>query len=71
MPKVLKVRTANKMAQERLSEQKLIHPQTYCRIILATKIEASQLEKPTLINPGDKVLFYEISKKEFLNLNNE
>ena len=29
------------------------------------------LEKPTLINPGDKVLFYEISKKEFLNLNNE
>ena len=29
------------------------------------------LEKPTLINPGDKVLFYEISKKEFLNLKNE
>ena len=29
------------------------------------------LGKPTLINPGDKVLFYEISKKEFLNLNNE
>ena len=29
------------------------------------------LEKPTLINPGDKVLFYEISKKEFLNFNNE
>ena len=29
------------------------------------------LEKPTLINPGDKVLFYEISKKEYLNLNNE
>ena len=29
------------------------------------------LEKPMLINPGDKVLFYEISKKEFLNLNNE
>mgnify|MGYP001432098368 FL=1 len=29
------------------------------------------LEKPTLISPGDKVLFYEISKKEFLNLNNE
>ena len=27
--------------------------------------------EPTLINPGDKVLFYEISKKEFLNLNNE
>ena len=29
------------------------------------------LEKPTLINPGDRVLFYEISKKEYLNLKNE
>ena len=31
-------------------------------------IDKLNLEKPTLINPGDKVLFYEISKKEYLNL---
>ena len=34
-------------------------------------LDKLNLEKPTLINPGDKVLFYEISKKEYLNLNNE
>ena len=45
-----------------------------CNIIGNTPIKVFDklnLEKPTLINPGDKVLFYEISKKEFLNLNNE
>ena len=26
-------------------------------------------KQPTLINPGDKVLFYEINKKEYLKLN--
>ena len=27
--------------------------------------------KPTLINPGDKVLFYQISKKEYLKFNDK
>ena len=29
------------------------------------------LNKPNLINPGDEVLFYEISKKEYLKVYNE
>tara|TARA_B100002052_G_scaffold281044_1_gene289691 strand:+ start:427 stop:1107 length:681 start_codon:yes stop_codon:yes gene_type:complete len=29
----------------------------------------SKEDEPTLINPGDKVLFYQITKKEFLNWN--
>ena len=33
--------------------------------------DKSNLKRPTLINPGDNVLLYEISKKEYLNWNNE
>jgi len=31
--------------------------------------DKSKKNKPTLVNPGDKVLFYQISKKEYLNWN--
>jgi KipI family sensor histidine kinase inhibitor len=33
--------------------------------------DQSNEEQPTLINPGDKVLFYQITKKEFLNWNDK
>ena len=32
---------------------------------------STNLNKPNLINPGDEVLFYEISKKEYLKVYNE
>lgn len=31
--------------------------------------DPSNFEKPTLINPGDEVLFYEITKKDFIKFN--
>ena len=33
--------------------------------------DKSKKNNPTLINPGDKVLFYQISKKEYLNWNDK
>tara|TARA_B100001989_G_scaffold20996_1_gene12828 strand:- start:492 stop:785 length:294 start_codon:yes stop_codon:yes gene_type:complete len=32
---------------------------------------STSLNKPNLINPGDEVLFYEISKKEYFKVYNE
>ena len=32
---------------------------------------ATSFNKPNLINPGDEVLFYEISKKEYFKFYNE
>ena len=34
-----------------------------------TVFDKSNLNNPSLINPGDKISFYKISKEEFLNWN--